>query len=68
MARMDKRLLETLRGIKEDTIQFKTANPPAVRNLLVGLCEDLGLDPKMGMELMFYFLFCFDVETQGRFQ
>lgn len=60
---MDKRLLETLRGIKEDTIQFKKVNPPPVRNLLIGLCEDLGLDPKMGMELA-YFFFCFDLETR----
>ncbi|KAG0043506.1 hypothetical protein BGZ83_011328 [Gryganskiella cystojenkinii] len=48
MGRMDKRLLETLRGIKTDTIQFTKPNSPAVSNLLIGLCEDAGLDPKMG--------------------
>ncbi|KAG0280820.1 hypothetical protein BGZ95_008492 [Linnemannia exigua] len=48
MARMDKRLLETLRGVRTGEIQFKQVNPPHVHNLLTGLCEDLGLDPKMG--------------------
>ncbi|KAF9132466.1 hypothetical protein BGW39_000103 [Mortierella sp. 14UC] len=48
MARMDKRLLETLRGVRTGEIQFKQVNPPHVQNLLTGLCEDLGLDPKMG--------------------
>ncbi|KAF9092035.1 hypothetical protein BGX23_004675 [Mortierella sp. AD031] len=48
MSRMDKRLLETLRGVRTGEIQFLQTNPPHVRNLLTGLCEDLGLDPKMG--------------------
>ncbi|KAK3844471.1 MAG: hypothetical protein J3R72DRAFT_397941 [Linnemannia gamsii] len=48
MARMDKRLLQTLRGVRTGEIQFKRVNPPHVHNLLTGLCEDLGLDPKMG--------------------
>jgi hypothetical protein len=49
MARMDKRLLETLRGVRTGEIQFKQVNPPHVHNLLTGLCEDLGLNPQMGM-------------------
>lgn len=49
MARMDKRLLETLRGVRTGEIQFKKVNPPHVQNLLTGLCEDLGLNPQMGM-------------------
>ncbi|KAF9425579.1 hypothetical protein BGZ94_007410 [Podila epigama] len=48
MARMDKRLLETLRGIRDGSIQFKSTNPPHVAGLLTGLCDDLGLDPAMG--------------------
>ncbi|KAF9188807.1 hypothetical protein BGZ50_001120 [Haplosporangium sp. Z 11] len=48
MARMDKRLLETLRGVRTNTIQFGQPNLPHVSNLLIGLCEDLGLDPKLG--------------------
>ncbi|KAG0066800.1 hypothetical protein BGZ89_006900, partial [Linnemannia elongata] len=48
MARMDKRLLDTLRGVRTGEIQFKRVNPPHVHNLLTGLCEDLGLDPQMG--------------------
>ncbi|KAG0289464.1 hypothetical protein BGZ96_006978 [Linnemannia gamsii] len=48
MARMDKRLLETLRGVRTGEIQFKKVNPPHVHNLLTGLCEDLGLNPQMG--------------------
>ncbi|KAF8943884.1 hypothetical protein BGZ47_004929 [Haplosporangium gracile] len=48
MARMDKRLLETLRGVRTGEIQFKQVNPPHVHNLLTGLCEDLGLNPQMG--------------------
>ncbi|KAG0259722.1 hypothetical protein BG011_002422 [Mortierella polycephala] len=48
MSRMDKRLLETLRGVRANTIQFGQPNPPHVSNLLIGLCEDLGLDPKLG--------------------
>lgn len=45
---MDKRLLETLRGVKTNAIQFGQKNPPEVSNLLIGLCEDIGLDPKLG--------------------
>ncbi|KAG0021604.1 hypothetical protein BGZ81_008847 [Podila clonocystis] len=48
MSRMDKRLLETLRGVRDGTVQFKHSNPPHVANLLTGLCEDLGMDPAMG--------------------
>ncbi|KAG0348109.1 hypothetical protein BG004_006084, partial [Podila humilis] len=48
MARMDKRLLETLRGVREGTVQFGQKNPPHVANMLTGLCEDLGMDPAMG--------------------
>ncbi|CAO3565890.1 unnamed protein product [Mortierella alpina] len=48
MARMDKRLLETLRGVKTNAIQFGQKNPPEVSNLLIGLCEDIGLDPRLG--------------------
>ncbi|KAG0319211.1 hypothetical protein BGZ97_002557 [Linnemannia gamsii] len=48
MARMDKRLLETLRGVRTGEIQFKQVNPPHVHNLLTGLCEDLGLNLLMG--------------------
>jgi len=60
---MDKRLLETLRGIKTDTIHFEQKNPPAVSNLLIGLCQDLRMDPKMGMSVdvercLFFFFFC----------
>ncbi|KAF9387646.1 hypothetical protein CPC16_006920 [Podila verticillata] len=48
MSRMDKRLLTTLRGVRDGTVQFKHSNPPHVANLLTGLCEDLGMDPAMG--------------------
>ncbi|KAG0364846.1 hypothetical protein BC939DRAFT_433955 [Gamsiella multidivaricata] len=48
MSRMDKRLLETLRAVREDRVHFGQSNPPEVSNLLIGLCEDLGFDPKMG--------------------
>lgn len=51
MARMDKRLLETLRGIRVDSIHFEQKNPPAVSNLLIGLAQDLKMDPKMGMSV-----------------
>ncbi|KAI1314551.1 hypothetical protein EDD11_002026 [Mortierella claussenii] len=47
MARMDRRLLETLRAVRTGAVQFGQPNPPEVRGLLTGLCEDLGLDPKM---------------------
>lgn len=56
MARMDKRLLDTLRGVRTGEIQFKRVNPPHVHNLLTGLCEDLGLDPQMGMSSNIPFL------------
>ncbi|KAF9930591.1 hypothetical protein FBU30_000294 [Linnemannia zychae] len=48
MARMDKRLLETLRAVRTGDIQFKQINPPHLQNLLTGLCEDIGLNPEMG--------------------
>ncbi|KAF9547949.1 hypothetical protein EC957_007462 [Mortierella hygrophila] len=48
MARMDKRLLETLRAVRTGEVQFKRVNPPHVHNLLTGLCEDIGLNPQMG--------------------
>ncbi|KAF9585322.1 hypothetical protein BGW38_002907 [Lunasporangiospora selenospora] len=48
MARMDKRLLETLRSVRAGKIEFQSTNPPEVANLLTGLCHDLKLDPKMG--------------------
>lgn len=52
MSRMDKRLLTTLRGIRDGTVQFKRSNPPHVANLLTGLCEDLGMDPAMGKTIL----------------
>ncbi|KAF9899812.1 hypothetical protein BX616_002834 [Lobosporangium transversale] len=48
MSRMDKRLLETLRAVRAGTAQFGQSNPPEVSGLLTSLCEDLGMDPKMG--------------------
>jgi hypothetical protein len=52
---MDKRLLETIRGIRSGEIQLKQVNPPHVQNLLTGLCEDLGMNPKLGMLTVYSF-------------
>ncbi|KAG0316726.1 hypothetical protein BGZ99_006727 [Dissophora globulifera] len=48
MGRMDKRLLETLREVRADRIHFGQPNPPELSNLLIGMCSELGLDPKLG--------------------
>ena len=66
MARMDKRLLETLRGVRTGEIQFKQVNPPHVHNLLTGLCEDLGLNPQMGMSSNVLFPFLLNVFSIGK--
>ncbi|KAI8597986.1 hypothetical protein EDD21DRAFT_310030 [Dissophora ornata] len=64
MARMDKRLLETLRGVRTGTIMFGQSNPPEISNLLIGLCEDFGLDPRLGDFELNQRLSC-DVVHQG---
>ncbi|KAG0215359.1 hypothetical protein BGX28_000099 [Mortierella sp. GBA30] len=64
MARMDRRLLQTLRGVRANTIQFGQTNPPHVSNLLTGLCKDIGLDPKLGDFELQSFLPC-EVVHQG---
>ncbi|KAF9906119.1 hypothetical protein EC991_000915 [Linnemannia zychae] len=48
MARMDKRLLETLRGVRTGEIQFKQMNPPHVQNPTNGLFSDHALAPNFG--------------------
>ncbi|KAI8597322.1 hypothetical protein EDD21DRAFT_310975 [Dissophora ornata] len=64
MARMDKQLLETLRGVRTGTIMFGQSNPPEISNLLIGLCEDIGLDPRLGDFELNQRLSC-DVVHQG---
>ncbi|KAF9175424.1 hypothetical protein BGX21_004029 [Mortierella sp. AD011] len=48
MARMDKRLLGALRGVRLGAIKYGQPNTPEARNMLISLCRDLHLDPKMG--------------------
>jgi hypothetical protein len=51
MSHMDKRLLETLRDVRAGKLTFNQpgGNDPKVITRLTTLCNELGLDPKLGM-------------------
>ncbi|KAF9204153.1 hypothetical protein BGZ49_005626 [Haplosporangium sp. Z 27] len=48
MARMDKRLLAALQSVRLGSIKYGQPNTPELRGMLISLCQDLKLDPKMG--------------------
>ncbi|KAF8977590.1 hypothetical protein BGZ46_007261 [Entomortierella lignicola] len=47
MARMDKRLLAALQSVRLGSIKYGQPNTPELRGMLISLCQDLKLDPKM---------------------
>ncbi|KAF9110263.1 hypothetical protein BGX27_006581 [Mortierella sp. AM989] len=48
MSRMDKRLLTALRAVRSGSIKYGQPNTPELRGMLMNLCTELNLDPKLG--------------------